>query len=236
MHIALMLSRTRRRLARVRAPCAAARTGFGAYAAAMVAAGAAEASAATDTLTAYRNTHRYGSSGGPGEYEFAIKAHGAYPPDWVEAAIGVERAYDHIGAVASFELACAVEDLQERYGWIGREWSTAGRSGGWLLLTDDDHPVDRYEDALWRLDAARRDGDATELRAAVYEYRAAVDTLTVRARALRAIEQELRAGVWDFERYVASRACWEGIVARRRRRPLLRRWRAGERPLAWRRT
>lgn len=225
------LSRARWFAAQVVVPAGAARLGLRTHA-------ASTASTARDTMHEYRNLHQRGPGGGSGDDQFTIKAHGAYPPDWVAAAIGAERAYGHIGAVASFELECAVENLQARYDWIGSRWWTAGRSGGWLLLADDDRPLERYDDVLWRLEAALSvaDADADDVRAAMHEYRASVDTLTARARELRAIEQELRAGVRDFERYAGSRECWEGIVPRRRRRPLLRRWRAGDKPSAWRRT
>jgi len=204
--------------------------GLRTYAAAIVVAGEATVTDAKDTLTAYRNRHRYGSCAGTGDYEFTIKAH-AFPPDWVEAAIGDTQAYEHIGDEASDQLRWAVEALQERHPWIGDGWCTAGRSGGWLLLTDLEDPAKRYDNALYDLEAAQRDGDIDAVREAAEGYRAAAAAVLARSRELPEIERDLRVGAEGFERLVTLRSFWQSVVPRK---PLRRRRRGSPTP-PWRR-
>jgi len=137
------------------------------------------------------------------------------PPDWVEAAIGDACAYDHIGDEALDQLRCTVENLQERHHWIGNGWCTAGRSGGWLLLTDLDDPAERYDNALYDLEAAQRGGDIDAVREAAEGYRATAAAVLARSRELPEIERDLRVGAEGLERLVTLRSFWQSVVPRK---------------------
>ncbi len=208
-----------------------------AYVGAVVAVGEGIVADAKGVLDAYHNTHRYGVMSGTGVYEFNIKVH-AFPPGWATRGMGETSAYEYVGEEASTQLHWAVDRLQDEYPWIARDWCTAGRSGGWLLLSDDAAPVEHYDDALHDLGATARHGDSGAIHEAVRVYRDAVDALRARARDLPEIEQDLRAGVAGFERMVTYRSFWEGVVPRnrlrRRRHARGRAWRRVRRqPRAW---
>jgi hypothetical protein len=72
-------------------------------------------------------------------YQFNIKAH-AWAPDEVVKALGERAVSEEIGFRASNDLEWLHDDLREKHPWIGKKWHTAGRSGGWLLLEDDEAP------------------------------------------------------------------------------------------------
>ncbi len=146
-------------------------------------------------------------------YAFNIKANRYDIPEGVKDAIGEEAMYQEIGDLATQEIESFVEHLRDSdYPWIDTEWTTTGRSGGWLLLRDNERTIGNLEE---QADVHRpiptlvgnvpSPEDAEEMRKMYAHGQALV-------RAIAEIHTQVAAAVKGYERYISDFETWAPIV------------------------
>jgi len=147
-------------------------------------------------------------------YQFTIKAY-AWWPDELEEWISDEVLHQRLWELRKRELGQFVKELRERYSWIAKKWETEGRSGGYLILFDEDWALTRLNDLNLNPDHIRHSfrGQTLvmELERAE-EIRNAIDTAKQRLGDLNAIEKEVKVAVQRFEAYVEDPKTWEDLL------------------------
>jgi hypothetical protein len=147
-------------------------------------------------------------------YQFDIKAHRVDVPEEVTEAVGYERAHEWLAERGRDEIVqFHAWSREERYPWIGKTWHTAGSSGGWLLLRDDEaareslrswEGIDR---PFVRITGVRLPGpDAATEMAAAYAL------AQKRLLELEDLKREIEKMVAGFEDYTADPEFWEPIL------------------------
>lgn len=106
-------------------------------------------------LVAYLSTNRDRAVRGRQGYEFDIKIHKVHIPPMVRKLMDEKTIDERFEEERSTRLFDFAEDLREQFPWIG-EWQTTGRSGGWLLLLDQE-PVLNDD---WQVEGPLKDARA----------------------------------------------------------------------------
>jgi hypothetical protein len=158
-------------------------------------------------------TSRTGFSRGPA-FEFNIKAHSAYLPDWVVHHFGGhEQSGDVISQDAQNELEWLIGDIQDPESplyqpWFNGDWHTAGRSGGYLILQ---HHLPDLEDLLDRWGDDARPTLAGPVPSQEY-YEEAYEILPEVIQALwhyRVLKRAIAEHVAYFQKRMGSNEEWQ---------------------------
>jgi len=145
---------------------------------------------------------RGGDRAGEG-YAFNIKTWNVEVPSvvtkWVPDNVIAETLADQ----TNIELQSLVESLQGEYPWVSTDWEQAGRSGGWLVLYDDEGLIGNLQDFF----AYAPEDDDWEVFMESNIARA-----DERLSDVAAIRTRVREAVRGYERYMATIDPWEGLI------------------------
>jgi hypothetical protein len=101
----------------------------------------------------------------PGEeaYHFGIKVYRIKVPELVRKLLPSEQLSRWYSQYAFQQLTRFAEELKEGFSWI-KDWYTAGRMGGWLVLVTDEPALDQFDElgVSWK-EGMRRLRDLQEI-------------------------------------------------------------------------
>lgn len=135
------------------------------------------------TVASYLDYHQ--ESGRGERYAFNIKLYSVPVPYPVVEKLGDALVQDIFDQMASNELADFAEGLRGDYDWV-KNWTQAGRMGGWLVLVPKFPVLDVSEDS-----------DPSDIQGLIW-----------RSQDLREIDRKVRKAKRSFLRYVADPKTW----------------------------
>jgi hypothetical protein len=154
------------------------------------------------------------------EYRFDIKT--GYPsvPEWVEMKMKPNQVDEATWERAREDIEYHVEWYREDdFPWLAKKWSTEGRSGGWLVLSDDtdtaanlDSLLERWPGEHWDQDE-EMDEQERETIITDKEYRDDLMKAAARADAILAdiekLEKRIRRDVASWTAMMSSDEWWQ---------------------------
>lgn len=163
-----------------------------------------------------------------GDYQFNIKLMMINIPDSVMEEYGESTASDFSTEEAAMPVWNLGGEVRRRFGWV-KDWTQAGRSGGWFCILDGDSTMDGLESAylpaetLERFDKLQENERGVWYRSSPWdkdelwnelteEVKGAVEDGRQKVRDLGEIEKMVKSGIADFKKDMESEQWWESAL------------------------
>jgi len=165
-----------------------------------------------------------------GNYQFSIKMYSVDVPDSVRDRLGQDVLSEAFDEEAQMRVQDLCREVKQRFRWV-RDCGSAGRSGGWFVVMDDDSTMDSLEQAygpaedLEGFSKLRRDERGVWYRSSPYdnedelwqeltdEVKGAVEEGQRKVRDLNEIEKMVKEGVTGFKKDMESERWWQEMLA-----------------------